>query len=223
MKKVILAGNAVTAEIIYDYLANDSRYHVVALTVDDEYIETATLKQVSSIGLSKIVQEYSPNEYTVIMAMGYDNINRVRESMFTRLKELGYSIETYIHPDAKVYTHFPIGEGTLIFPGAVVEPFCHVGDNCMIWCNTTVAHHSRIDKNCWLAAGTVISGKVHLMQNSFLGVNSTIVNNITVGAYNLIGGSAFISKNTKPNTVHLARSAEQLRYSSEDYAKYFGV
>ena len=69
----------------------------------------------------------------------------------------------------------------------------------------------------------MISGKATISRNTFVGVNATVVNNITVGEYNVIGGGALITKDTKANTVHLARSAEQWRFSAEDYAKYFGV
>ena len=56
-----------------------------------------------------------------------------------------------------------------------------------------------------------------------MGVNATVVNNITIGEYNVIGGGALMTKDTKANTVHLARSAEPWRFTAEDYAKYFGV
>jgi acetyltransferase-like isoleucine patch superfamily enzyme len=54
-------------------------------------------------------------------------------------------------------------------------------------------------------------------------VNATVVNEVTVGDYNIVGAGALITKDTKPHTVHLARSAEPFRYSSEDYVKHFGI
>ena len=54
-------------------------------------------------------------------------------------------------------------------------------------------------------------------------MNATIVNDITVGEYNVVGAAALISKDTKPHTVHLARSGEPFRYSSDDYVKYFKI
>jgi carbonic anhydrase/acetyltransferase-like protein (isoleucine patch superfamily) len=92
----------------------------------------------------------------------------------------------------------------------------------MIWCNVTLAHHSHVEKHCWVASGAVISGQAHISRNAFLGVNSTIVNEITIGEFNIVGAAAMISKNTKPSTVHLSRSAEQFRYSSDEYVKFFG-
>jgi len=93
----------------------------------------------------------------------------------------------------------------------------------MVWCNVALAHHSHVSENCWIATGTVLSGNAKVLRNSFVGVNATVVNEITVGEYNIIGAAALISKDTKPNTVHLARSAEPFRYSSDEYVKYFGV
>jgi carbonic anhydrase/acetyltransferase-like protein (isoleucine patch superfamily) len=54
-------------------------------------------------------------------------------------------------------------------------------------------------------------------------VNATIVNEVTVAELNMIGAGALITKHTKPNSVHLARSAEEWRFSAEEYTKHFGV
>ncbi len=223
MSRIILVGNAVTAEILYSYLLGDSRYEVMGLTVDDEFLSQGSLEGLTAVGISQVREKFPPQTCRVVMAVGYNNLNRVRESLFLRLKEMGYSIETYVHPDARVYSTHPLGEGCVVLPSAVIEPHARVGANTMIWCNVTLAHHSSVAENCWIAAGTVISGRAKVLRNSFVGVNATIVNEMTVEEYNIVGASAMISRDTKPHTVHLARSAEPFRCSSEDYVKYFGV
>lgn len=223
MQKIILAGNSTTAEVLTAYLKRDSRYKVVATTVDDEFLTSGGVEGVRSVGLTQLAATFPPGDVAVIMAMGYSNLNRGRESMFARLKTLGYSIETYVHPDARVYTEHAIGEGSIILPSAVVEAHVRVGANTFIWCNATLAHHSSVAENCWIASGAVISGQANIARNTFVGVNATVVNKITVGEFNIIGGAAFITKDTKAKSVYLARSAEEWRYSSEDYVKYFGI
>ena len=223
MKPVILAGNAITAEILLQYLSFDKRYQVVALTVDDDYVEKSRLATLDSIPISTLKTHYSPKEYSVIMAMGYHDLNQTRESMFGRLKQMGYFIEPYIHPEAKVYSQFPIGEGSIVLPCAVIEPYAKIAENCFIGANVTIAHHASIDNNCWIASGAVVSGQATIGRNVFLGVNATVVNEICVDDYCIVGAGALISKNIKPSTVHLARSGEMLRYSSQDYVKFFGV
>ncbi|MGS2716910.1 acetyltransferase [Eionea flava] len=223
MKKIVLAGNSVTADILYSYLKYDHRYEVLATVVDDEYLDLNTVDGVKSAGMTKLDNIFPPSEVSIIMAMGYNNLNRDRESMFYRLKELGYSIETYVHPDARVYSEKLLGEGCVVLPNAVIEPHVCLEENSMVWCNVTLAHHSCVEKHCWVASGAVVSGQANIGRNSFIGVNATVVNEILIGKYNVIGASAMISKNTKSNTVHLSRSAEQFRYSSDDYVKFFGV
>lgn len=223
MTRLVLAGNAVTAEILLSYLKDDSRYEVAGLVVDDEYVARATVTSLPTTPLSQAKDRFPPENCRILMAVGYDDLNRVRESLYRRLKEMGYRMETYVHPHALVHTAVPLGEGSIVLPGAVVEPQAAIGANTMVWCNVTVAHHSKVGDNCWVAAGTVIAGQASVGRNSFVGVNATIVNKVSVGDHNIIGAGALVSRDTKPSTVHLARSAEPFRYSAEDYVKHFGI
>ena len=221
--KIVLAGNAITAEILCAYLRQDARYEIAGLVVDDEFVARGGIGGCRTMGLSEARNVYSPDTHRVIMAMGYNDLNRTREAMFDNLKAMGYGVETYIHPDARIYTDHPVGKGSVVLPGAVIEPHARVGVNTMVWCNVTLAHHSSVDDHCWVAAGTVVSGQANVLRNTFLGVNCTVVNAITVEKFNIVGAGALISRDTKPHSVHLARSAEPFRYSSEDYVKHFGI
>lgn len=223
MKKIFVAGNAITAEILCAYLRQDSRYEVTGFTVDDEFVAQGGIGGYRTVGLSEVANTFTNDTHRVIMAVGYNDLNRTREAMFTKLKAMGYGVETYIHPDARVYTDQPVGEGSVVLPGAVIEPYAQVGANTMVWSNVTLAHHSSVGDHCWVAAGTVVSGQAKVLRNTFLGVSCTVVNAITVGEFNVVGAGALISRDTKPHSVHLARSAEPFRYSSEDYVKHFGI
>jgi len=222
-KKVIFAGNAITAEIMFAYLRRDARYRIDGFTVDEEFVGEGGMCDYRTVGLSEATSAFPPDTYRVIMAMGYNDLNRTREAMFARIKAMGYGVETYVHPDAQVYTDRPLGEGSVVLPGAVIEPHALVGTNTMVWSNVTLAHHSSVDDHCWVAAGTVVSGYAKVLRNSFLGVSSTVVNAVTVEEFNIVGANALISRDTKPHSVHLARSAEPFRYSSGDYVKHFGI
>lgn len=220
MKKIILAGNAITADILNSYLALDARYQVLGLTVDDEYLHQGGIVGRESIALSRLKEIHAPQDCAVIMAMGYSDINRSRESMFLRLKEMGYRIETYVHPDAKIYTQHPLGEGCAVLPSAVLEPHVRLGANSMVWANTTLAHHCSVAANCWVASGAIISGSATVKRNSFIGVNATIVNDVVVEEYCVIGAGALITRSTRPSSVHLARSGEEHRFTSQEYTNF---
>lgn len=219
MKEVIFAGNAITADILNSYLERDDRYHVAGFTTDDQYVEAGHTKVRDTIALSRLKTVCRPQDFVVIMAIGYSDLNRSRESMFHRLKSMGYHIETYIHPEARVYTDL-LGEGCCVLPGAVVEPHVRLGDNTMVWANATVAHHSSVAANCWVASGAVISGQAQVGRNTFIGVNATIVNEVVVGEYNIVGAGALVTRNTETSSVYLARSGEKHRFPSQEYVRY---
>ena len=223
MKSIVLAGNAVTAEILYRYLLGDARYHVAGFTVDDAYIDKGSSYPLPTIGLSQLAGAFPPDGYAIVMAMGYNNVNADRRSMFERLKAMGYAIETFIHSQAMIHTSHPIGEGSVVLPGVLVEPEVRLGANTVVWGNVTLAHHSVVGDHAWIASGAVVSGKARVGDQCFIGVNATIVNAVTLGEQVIVGGGALITRDAKPSTVHLARSAEQFRFNAQDYAKHFGI
>ncbi len=222
-RKIILAGNAITAEILAGYLSADADYEPVALCVDAAFVDKGTVNDLPCVATSDLPDRFDPSDHGIVMAIGYDDLNQVRERMFDTLRSAGFMIKSWVHPGAHVHNPDAIGEGSVVLPGAVVEPGASVGANTMIWSNVTIGHHATVEDHCWIAAGTVLAGSARVGRNSFVGVNATVVNEKSVGAYNIVGAGALISRDTADNSVHLARSAEQFRFSSQDYLKHFGV
>ncbi len=222
MTNIFFAGNAVTARILYGYLAKDARYNILGCVVDDDFSGRSMLPDLPSWPLSEALAHYSPTECKCLMAVGYAQINSGRRALFERMRMLGYRMETFIHPQAMIYTSEPVGEGSVIMPGALVEPGAAVGSDCFVWGNVVIAHDAKVGSHSWLAAGAVISGMAKVGESCFVGVNATIANKVEVGCGCLIGGAAFITRNVKPDSVMLARSAEPFRCNAQDYARYFG-
>jgi sugar O-acyltransferase (sialic acid O-acetyltransferase NeuD family) len=223
MKKIIIIGNAITAEILYKYMELDNRYEVVAFAIEKEFILDNKLFDKDVIDINILANKYTPKEYSIVMAIGYNEMNQIREKLFDTVKELGYMIETYIHPDANIFNSYDIGEGSIVLANSTVEPFAKIGKNSVIWANCVVGHHSIVGDNCWIASGSVVAGSAKIEKNSFLGVNTTIVDKVKIGKFNMIGAGAMVSKNTKENEVYLIRNASKHRFDALNYAKYFGI
>lgn len=223
MQKIILIGNSIAAEILFAYLELDNRYEVTSFCVDKEYIDKTKLFDIDVIDFQDLEKNCTPENYKVMLAMGYNNVNQDRAKMFDRIKKLGYEIETYIHPNAIIFNKNNIGEGSVILANTVIEPYTVIGKNSYIWTNCTIAHHSVIEDHCWIASSSVISGEAHVKSYCFLGVSSTIVNKVIVEELNIIGAGAMISKNTKRDEVYLSGSGQKHRFNSCDYAQYIGI
>jgi FlaA1/EpsC-like NDP-sugar epimerase len=85
MTSVILAGNGISANILYAYLSRDTRYKVLGVTADDEHLAKGGVEELVVVGLSRLRETFPPHVCRVIMAVGYSDLNRGRESMFCRV------------------------------------------------------------------------------------------------------------------------------------------
>ena len=220
---ILLVGNSITAEIFYAYLRNDPRYRIVGTAVNREFMSASRVPQVPGIALEDLARRVDPANTHVLLAAGYRNLNRVREQLFEAVRGMGFTVATYLHPEANYYAEQAPGEGTVILARAMVEPGARIGKNTVIWANAVVAHHASVGDHCWIASGAVLSGETGIGARSFVGVNATVVNRVRVGELNFVGAGALITRCTKPNTVHLARSAETLRYAADEYERHFGL
>jgi sugar O-acyltransferase (sialic acid O-acetyltransferase NeuD family) len=221
VQKIIIIGNSIAADILYGYLHSDERYEVICFAVDGEYVVEKSKFGLDVLDIKLLKNSYNCEEHKVILGMGYNNVNKNREATYKRIKNLGYELETYIHPSAIVHKDVSIGEGSMVLSNSVVEPYAKIGVNSFIWCNCTIAHHSEVKSHCWIASNTVLSGEAKIKDFSFVGVNCTIVNKVTVESLNIIGAGSLITKNTKPKEVFLTRNAEKHRFDSINYAKFF--
>jgi len=221
MQSVIVIGNSLTAEVLYSLLREDERYNVECFAVDRQFITENKFQGLGVVDIEDIPSLFDKSKIKIVMAVGYKNLNQNREVIYNRVIDLGFQIETYIHPDAIVHSK-DIGNGCIILPGAVVDPCCTIGNNTVIWSNVICAHHSVIGDNCWVASGSILSGEVKLGNNTFLGVSAVIVNKVIVGDYNIIGAGAMITKCTNANEVYLTKAGEKIPFNSKEYAKVYG-
>lgn len=222
-QKIVLLGNSITAEIYYSYLQKDPRYEVVGTAVDRDFLAASRVPQVPGFSLEELSGRVDRTTTQVLMAAGYRSLNRVREQLFERVREMGFSVMSYLHPEARYHSDEAPGEGSVVLAQAMVEPGARIGKNAVVWANAVVAHHAVVGDHCWIASGAVLSGQAEIGPRCFIGVNATVVNRVRVGEMNFVGAGALVSRCTKPNTVHLARSAETLRYTADEYEKHFGL
>lgn len=220
MKKVVLIGNSITSEIVYSYLSSEKNYEIMGFAVDEEFIKSKEMFGLPVIGFSELSEKYPPEEFDVILAIGYKSQNLVRYDKFKELKKIGYQLEPYVNQFALNFSS-EIGEGSIILPGTVLEPNTKIGSACVVWANVVVGHHSVIKDGCWLASGTVIAGNSQINELSFLGVGVTVSNEISIGVRNIIGGGVAMHCNSDDNEVYLSPTGVKHRFSAYEYDKYF--
>jgi sugar O-acyltransferase (sialic acid O-acetyltransferase NeuD family) len=213
MKKVVIFGLGDNAELAKYYFDNDSDYKVVAFTVDKQYTTEKMFHKLPIIPFDKVEQYYSPDEVDLFIAVGYTNMNEVRELKYLDGKKRGYKFVNYISSKATILTD-KIGENNFILEDNTIQPYVEIGNNNVFWSGNHIGHHGRIGNNCFITSHVVISGRCIIEDNCFMGVNSTIRDHIKIRYKSLIGAGAWISEDTEEYGVYLSNIATKIKKKS---------
>lgn len=210
-RKVVIFGTGDFARIAATYLDVDSPHEVVAFTVNESYLDGADrLLGREVVAWETLPESYPPNEYAMLVAIGFSKVNRARADVYGQAKERGYELITYVNSRADLWSDVQIGDNTFIFEENVIQPFVSIGSNVVLWSGNHIGHDSTVEDHCFIASHAVISGNVTVGEYSFVGVNATFRDGVTIGPRNVIGAGALIMKDTEEGAVHSVRGTEAL-------------
>ena len=213
--EIIIFGTGEFAQEIFLYLEKFSEFKVVAFTIHKEFIKEEKLYEKPIIPFEEIENNYSPNEVSMIICIGFSKMNKKRERVFLEVKKKNYKLENFIHPSNYVWDELEIGENCIILENNVIRPHVKIGNDVIIENNNVISHHCIIKDHCYITSQTIIGGHVTIESNCFLGINCTIRNRIKIEKESLIGAGAVILKNTKEKEVYSANTVMLSRKSNE--------
>lgn len=203
MKKLVIFGNRQFAQLAKYYFEKDSIYKVVAFTVDKDYITEASFEGLPVLPFEGIEEVYSPLEYEIFIAVGYTDMNRLREKKFYEAKSKGYRLATYISSKTNYLSQYKCGENCFVFEGNTIQAYVKIKDNVIVWSGNLIAHHSTIHSHNYISCHVVIAGNCEVESNCFLGVNSAIADGVRIARGTLVGAGAVITKDTEPDSVYV--------------------
>lgn len=201
-KEIVIFGMGETAHLAYEYFTHDSDYKVVAFSVDPEYLTESEFLGLPVVCSDEITKRFSPDVYGAFVAASSGKLNRVRKSIYERVKSLGYGLVSYVSTRAFVWHNVEIGENCFILEDNTLQPFVQVGNNVVLWSGNHIGHQSVIRDHCFVSSHCVISGFCTINESCFLGVNCTLENNLELGEDNFIGAGAIIRKSTSPRDFY---------------------
>jgi sugar O-acyltransferase (sialic acid O-acetyltransferase NeuD family) len=222
MKKIIIYGNGKIAGILYQYMKRS--YEVVAFTVDQIVMsDKKKFCGLPLIAFNKVENYFPVDEYKMIIAIGYINMNNLRMQKYREAKQKGYEFINYIHPSVIIHDDLIMGHNNVIFDHVSIQPGASMGHSNYFWSNSVLAHGSSVEDGNWITSGAVISGDTKLGSRIFLGINASIGHNIIIGDECFIGANALVTKQTIANSVWINREAEQFRLESKRFLTFTGM
>ena len=207
-RKIVIFGCGDIAQLAHFYFTEDSVDEVVAFTVDAEYREVEEFCGLPVVDFETVADRYSPDDYSMFVAMSYNQLNQSRAAKVGAAKEKGYALASYISTKATVLTKEPIGENCFLLEDNTVQPFAQIGENVTLWSGNHIGHHSVIEDNVFIASHVVVSGGTTVGEYSFVGVNVTLRDHIRIGKGNVLGAGALVVKDTPDDALYLASPAE---------------
>lgn len=215
-KKLIIIGNTSNARLAKVFFETDSDYEVVAFSVHKEYIIKDTFEGIPVVAFEILEKNYPANQYDLFVAIGYNNMNKIREKLYNECKGKGYFLPNYISSKCLFLTKEVIGDNNLILEDNTIQPFVKIGSNNVLWSGNHIGHDTIIGDHNFITSHVVVSGFVKIENNCFIGVNATLRDAITIASETLIAAGCIIMKDTAKEDVYVpARSVKLEKKSSE--------
>ena len=197
--RLIVFGIGYFADQIFRYLSYEG-IHVTAFTVEKEFCNVKTFHGLPVIPFEELEKHYSKDEYRVLICIGYNEMNTIRERIFEKVKKMGFRISSFIHPSATILTN-NLGEGNIVLENVSISIGCSIGNGNIFYNNAVICHDVSIDDFNYFSPSSTVLGEVTIRNNCFFGGNSTCKNRITIEDYCLIGANSFVNDNTQKNEV----------------------
>ena len=202
-KKIIIIGNSPNSKLARYYFNKDTDYNVVGYAVNKEFLKTEIFDNHKVYAIEELSKFFPPAMCDVFVAVGYSKMNKVREAMYSQMKELGYNLPNYISPRCSFLTEEPIGDNNFILEDNTIQPFVKIGSNNVLWSGNHIGHDGEIGNHNFITSHVVVSGFTKITNHCFIGVNATLRDSITIAPETLIAAGAIIMKNTSLKDVYV--------------------
>jgi sugar O-acyltransferase (sialic acid O-acetyltransferase NeuD family) len=188
MKKKILVYGSTEFGAVVRELVRHSGAHFAGF-VDDWHAGEGIIGT-----LADIIQTCPPDEYDFAIAIGYKHLE-ARRCKFDELIAHGYSLPSFIHPQAYVSDSTTIGAGVLVMARAVLDIRAQVGDLAVVWPGAVINHDCVVDGNTFISPNATLCGHSRVGIHTFIGAGAVVVDHTSVPSGSFIkAGSVFVRK-----------------------------
>ncbi|MBU5591091.1 acetyltransferase [Clostridium sp. MSJ-4] len=199
MKKIVLIGAGGHCKVIIDIIKSVDEYEIVGIT---DKVAKENILSIPIIGDDSILKKlYDEGVQYAFISIGAIRDMSIRNSIYKKLKDIGFIIPVLIHKTAIVSTYSYIEEGTCIMAGAIVNIGANVGKNCIINTGSIVDHDCKIAQNTHISPNVAIAGGVSIGFNTHIGIGSSVIQGIRIGNNVTVGAGAVVVNDVEDNSI----------------------
>lgn len=203
-KKVVLFGTGRGAEVAHRFLLADSDVEVVGFAVDAAHRKSDVHRGLPLVDFESVEQHFPPDDFSMLILLGYQQMNRLRQKKFEEAKAKGYRLASYV--SSAIFQPEPIrhGENCFILDNQSISLDVVIGNNVVMWSSNHIGDLSVIEDHAWVASHVTVAANVTIGPRAFLGIGATITNGARIGEEAFIGADVLVTGDIAPKAVHVA-------------------
>ena len=197
MKKIFIIGAGVSGMNIFQILTDinssiygpEKEYEIKGYIDENPELKDADLfgKKIF-IGFDSVGEKDFSDCY-VISAIGSP---KNRERLLTQAIELGFNIDTVIHPSAQVSPYAKIGKGVIICQNCLIQPFAEIGNFCYIHAGTVIGPKVKLGSSCTINSLVAISARTQIGKHCYIGVGTSTIQRMRIGEGTTVGANSVV-------------------------------
>jgi len=168
MEKILLIGGGGHAKSVIDVIEQEGKFEIAGI-IEKFAGESKPILGYELIGTDDDLPALRKHYKYAIVTVGQIESAKLRIKLYTRLKELGFTLPAIISPLAYVSKHATLGEGTVVMHHALINAQAKVGNNCIINSKALIEHDAVVEDHCHISTGAILNGGVSLKAESFVG------------------------------------------------------
>ena len=123
---------------------------------------------------------------------------RLRHLLHDALRELGFTLVSAVHPDARREQDVLVGAGNLIFAGASLAAGCRTGTGCVLRAGACLEAGCRLGNHVHLGEGAHLGADVIVETGAHLGREVRVDAGLRLGKNIFVPGSVHLTSQTLP-------------------------
>jgi sugar O-acyltransferase (sialic acid O-acetyltransferase NeuD family) len=170
--EILLIGGGGHCKSVIDVIEQEGKYTIVGIVDKKELLGTKVLNYeviACDNDLESLFQKY---KYACV-TVGQIQSNSLRVKLFTKLKDIGFTLPAIISPLAYLSKYATLDEGTVVHHHALINSAAKIGKNCIINSKALIEHDVRVGDHCHISTAAVVNGGVVIENGSFFGSNAT--------------------------------------------------
>lgn len=206
-EKIIIVGYGGHAKSIIDSIKWADIYNIIGYTdLEDKNMD------IPYLGNDDCLQQlYDEGIHNIAFGLGYMGEFDIRESLYEKVKAIGFQLPVITDPTSTIAIDAEIGEGSFIGKHAVINAASRIGKLCIINTGAIIEHENIIGDYTHVAVGTVICGNVHIGNRCLLGANSTIIQGVTIQDNSIIGAGSVVLSDVRENETVVGIPARTIK------------